>query len=61
MLYLMMQNTFYLRLYGIGYGKGPLRYQERKPVAITSAARYLLCAPYHKQDSIPVRSTGWNK
>ena len=26
-------NTFYLQLYGVRYGKGPLGYQERKPAA----------------------------
>ena len=30
-------NTFYLRLYGVRHGKGPLRCRERKPAAATWA------------------------
>ena len=51
-------NTFYLRLYVLWtYGKGPFRQQERQPAATTwatlseIAARVLLYAPSHRQDS----------
>ena len=52
-----MQSThFYLRLYGVGHnGKGQFRQRERKPAATTwatlSAARGLLYASSHRQDS----------